>query len=211
MATRMNQLAEIFSIAEDEEEESGQFEGSFLRMRAPLLPSTSTSTSTDNNNSALRHRPATATAASDSYSDPFDDDDLEHQDQQQQQLQPHQQRILDRSGMFHQSRGRWGVERRLSSAPVGERRIGIGNHSGCGLCCFSCCCCRKVYQECGKDWFFRLAYKKTIVLFLLLFFSYALIVCFFGFIYLALSIFGSKAEVNPDGSTRTIAFCDMGK
>ena len=207
MATRMNQLAEQFSIAEDEEEESGQFEQSFLRMRAPLLPSPSPSPSpTDNNNTELRHRPATAVSASSSHFD----DDLEHHDQQQQ-LQAQQQRILDRSGMSRQSRGRWGVERRLSRAPVGERRRGNGNHTGFGSCFCPFSCCRKIYQECGKDWFFWLAYKKTFVLFLLLFFSYALIVCFFGFIYLALSIFGSKAEVNPDGSTRTIAFCDMGK
>eukprot|EP00536_Pseudo-nitzschia_multiseries_P000677 jgi/Psemu1/233903/estExt_Genewise1.C_80157 len=108
--------------------------------------------------------------------------------------------------MFHQSRGRWGVERRLSTSPVEEGRT-TGNQR-----CFRSpffCCYRRIYQEWGKDWFYWLAYKKTAVLFLLLFFSYALIICFFGFIYLTLSIFGSKAEINPDGSTKTIAFCDM--
>ena len=44
---------------------------------------------------------------------------------------------------------------------------------------------------------------------MLLFTTYTVIVCFFGFVYLGLSILGSKSEVNPDGSTKTIAFCDM--
>jgi potassium inwardly-rectifying channel subfamily J len=42
-----------------------------------------------------------------------------------------------------------------------------------------------------------------------LFISYGTIVTVFGFIYLALSYFGSKAEVNPDGSSKVIAFCNM--
>lgn len=102
-----------------------------------------------------------------------DDDDVEHQNQNQNQHQfQSEQRILDRSGTLRQSRGRWGVERRLSRALREERiRGGI-------------CCCRKIYQDCGKDWFFWLVYQKTFVLFLLLFFSYSLIVCFFGFVYL---------------------------
>jgi potassium inwardly-rectifying channel subfamily J len=103
-------------------------------------------------------------------------------------------RILDRSGNFRQSRGRWGVDRQNHSGSDTESR-------------WHCLCLPR--QEWRKDWFFRLAYQKTIVLFLLLFVSYGLIIVFFGFIYLALSVFGSKAKVNPDGSTETIAFCDM--
>ncbi|KAG7354702.1 K+ channel inward rectifier domain containing protein [Nitzschia inconspicua] len=108
-------------------------------------------------------------------------------------------RILDRSGNFRQSRGRWGVDRQNSRGGEEVRR----------LWCSCCCCFRSMYQEWGKDWFFWLAYQKTYVLFMLLFLSYGSIIVFFGFIYLAMSVFGSKAEVNPDGSINTIAFCDM--
>lgn len=70
---------------------------------------------------------------------------------------------------------------------------------------------------------------------MLLFLSYGLIIVLFGFIYLVsgetdqrgslvfltrlmmfhlllvqgMSVFGSKVEVNPDGSIKTIAFCEM--
>jgi len=187
------------------------------RLQTPLLSSPVTDDGNRSNDvSELRHRLSTAVSTSAA----LDDEDLEnhHHHHQQQQHEPHyqlvpQQRILDRNGMYHQSRGRWGVERRLST-PAGDEGRTTGNRR-C-LCClrsplFSCCCYRRIYQEWGKDWFYWLAYKKTAVLFLLLFCSYALIICFFGFIYLTLSIFGSKAEVNPDGSTKTIAFCDMGE
>jgi hypothetical protein len=82
----------------------------------------------------------------------------------------------------------------------------------CPWCWWCFCRCGPIRQfahQWGKDWFFFLAYQKTCVLFLLLFTAYSLIVCFFGFVYLALSIIGSKSEINPDGSTKTIAFCDM--
>jgi hypothetical protein len=78
-------------------------------------------------------------------------------------------RILDRSGNFRQSRGRWGVDRQHSRAENAPRWL---------------CCRRSMYREWGKDWFFRLAYQKTCVLFMLLFISYGLIIVFFGFIYL---------------------------
>ena len=205
----MNRLAEEFSIPEDVEEESGRFQDSFLRMRSPLLPSDDG----DVTNSELRHRSSAAASA-----DQIGDDDIEGEfsEQQQRRFQPHQQRILDRSGEYGQSRGRWGVERRLSmSAPMEERRRRRNEDSRCSnFCCpsfLSKKCCWKSNYGLGKDWFFWLAYKKTPVLFLLLFVSYAFIIGCFGFIYLSLSIFGSKAEVNPDGSTKIVAFCDMGK
>ncbi len=184
-------LAQEFAIAEEVEEESGHFQDSFLRMRSPLLADHDGVT-----NSELRHRSAVAEEVID-----------EDWSEQQHQYNPHQQRILDRSGESGQSRGRWGVERRLSQ-PTDERR----RRSRWSRCwSWLCCCCRKYNYGVGKDWFFWLAYKKTPVLFVLLFVSYAIIIMCFGFIYLSLSIFGSKAEVNPDGSTKTIAFCDMGK
>ena len=183
-----NRLAEEFSIREDVEE---HFEGDPLSstLRSPLLPSASTEHS-------LRHRSVMTPSSG---IDQFDGENDEHHFQpQQQQQQQHPQRILDRSGAHGQSRGRWGVERRRSR----RNNNNVANEPQCRRWC-SC--------GCGKDWFFWLAYKKTIVLFLLLFLSYGLIICFFGFIYLSLSVFGSKAEVNPDGSTKIIAFCDMGE
>mmetsp|Transcript_25987 Transcript_25987/g.29185 ORF Transcript_25987/g.29185 Transcript_25987/m.29185 type:complete len:505 (+) Transcript_25987:35-1549(+) len=160
-------------------------------MSAPLLSSSLSAASENNNTGEVRHRTRASTRIS---SNNHFENDLEHQNQYRYQFQSQQARILDRSGASNQSRGRWGVERR---DPRGDDRTR------------DICCCRKIYQDFGKDWFFWLAYKKTFVLFLLLFFSYSLIIGFFGFIYLALSIFGSKAEINPDGSTKTIAFCDM--
>ena len=198
----MNRLAEDFSIDEDVEEESGRFQDSFLRMRSPLLPTDDGGGDVNNNNnSELRHRSSASTSAAD-----------QDAEEQQHRFQPQQQRILDRSGDYGQSRGRWGVERRLSSPPPSEERRRRQNEDSrcCSLLCY-CCCCWKSKYGVGKDWFFWLAYKKTPVLFLLLFVSYAFIIGFFGFIYLSVSIFGSKAEVNPDGSTKIIAFCDMGK
>jgi potassium inwardly-rectifying channel subfamily J len=200
-ATRMSRFSEDYAIAEDVEEEDGRFGESFLqRMRSPLLPTTTTNTEPTNDaqRQQLRHR-STASAASavlvEDAENPADMVEFQHQQQQN--------RILDRNGTFGQSRGRWGVERNLAGAPLlNERRR--------NSCCRFFCCCRWSYYGCGKDWFFWLAYKKTPVLFVLLFLSYATIIGFFGFIYLSLSIFGSHQEVNPDGSTKVVAFCDMG-
>jgi hypothetical protein len=93
-----------------------------------------------------------------------------HRRPQQQPGQHPLQRILDRSGNLRQSRGRWGVDRQ--------------NHHQGGPSRQQLFCCRRMYHEWGKDWFFWLAYQKTCVLFLLLFVSYGLIIVFFGFIYL---------------------------
>lgn len=169
-------FGEEFSILEEGEGEDNN--NNDTTMSEPLLPSSSPSSAcTENNNTGAqvrhrnRNRPTAASSVRFVVDD--DDDDVEHQNQNQNQHQfQSEQRILDRSGTLRQSRGRWGVERRLSRALREERiRGGI-------------CCCRKIYQDCGKDWFFWLVYQKTFVLFLLLFFSYSLIVCFFGFVYL---------------------------
>ncbi|VEU43217.1 unnamed protein product [Pseudo-nitzschia multistriata] len=211
MARRSNRFAEEFPIAEEEAEDGGQ--QVFERMRAPLLSSSPSFESNNSNNgggnlSELRHRSTTLVSSS-AASGEDEDGDVEGQYQlPEEQFQPQQQRILDRNGMFRQSKGRLGVERRLATEPPRDRSGTTGN-GPCRSFCRWYCWRRRIYQEWGKDWFFWLAYKKTAVLFLLLFCSYALIICFFGFIYLSLSIFGSKAEVNPDGSTKTIAFCDM--
>ena len=204
----MNRLAEEFSIAEDVEEESGRFQDSFLRMRSPLLASEDT----DVTNSELRHRSAASASLDPLENDADGEADWSTELEQRRRFQPHQQRILDRSGEYGQSRGRWGVERRRSSTAE-ERRRRQREGSRCSRCPFPFynSLCRKFNYGVGKDWFFWLAYKKTYVLFLLLFVSYALIIGCFGFIYLSLSILGSKQEVNPDGSTKVIAFCNMGK
>ena len=195
-------MAEEFSIPEDAEE---RFDGEPFSstLRAPLLPSPSP-------NHSLRHRSTTMTSSSatDGCHGDNDNDDEEYGnaiDGWHHRSQPpqHQQRILDRSGTYGQSRGRWGVERRR----VHDHSQDNNNSDNQPRCRRR----RRCSCGCGKDWFFWLAYKKTCVLFLLLFLSYGLIICFFGFIYLSLSIFGSKAEVNPDGSTKIIAFCDMGE
>ncbi|MGK3746086.1 MAG: hypothetical protein ACI8RD_012015 [Bacillariaceae sp.] len=171
-------FGEEFSILEEGEGEDNN--NNDTTMSEPLLPSSSPSSAcTENNNTGAqvrhrnRNRPTAASSVRFVVDNDDDDDDVEHQNQNQNQHQfQSEQRILDRSGTLRQSRGRWGVERRLSRALREERiRGGI-------------CCCRKIYQDCGKDWFFWLVYQKTFVLFLLLFFSYSLIVCFFGFVYL---------------------------
>ena len=105
-------------------------------------------------------------------------------------------RMLDRNAAFHQSRGRWGVQR------LSRQHRGSGSF---------CCCLRRIWHEwILGDWFHRLAYQKTIVLMALLFLIYTSIVVFFGFVYLGVSMLGRQVEINPDdGSKKIIAFCDM--
>lgn len=101
------------------------------------------------NNNGLRHR-SSATSR-----------DLEEGEQS---------RILDRSAAFHQSRGRWGVER-LSRRHRAHR-------SFCG-------CLGRFWNEWIKgDWFYKLAYQRTCVLMAILFVIYTSLVVFFAFVYL---------------------------
>lgn len=94
-------------------------------------------------------------------------------------------RILDRQGAFHQSRGKWSVQRR-------SRGIGI-HQTPC--------------KPWGPDWFHNLAYKPTLVLMFILFLIYALIVFFFAFVYLGVSKLGAPAP-SDDGSIKH-SFCGM--
>jgi hypothetical protein len=101
-----------------------------------------------------------------------------------------QSRLLDRDATFHQSHGRWGVER-LSRRH--QRHL----------------MSRLWHDWIFGDWFHRLAYQRTSVLMGILFVMYASIVVFFAFVYYGVSILGQQTVINPDGSKKIIAFCDM--
>jgi len=100
-------------------------------------------------------------------------------------------RILDRDGAFHQSRGKWSIERRCR---------GVRVHQPARNRC-------RVPHLLDPDWFHNLAYKPTLVLMGILFLIYALIVFFFAFVYLAVSKLGAPAPVD-DGSIKH-SFCGM--
>lgn len=107
-------------------------------------------------------------------------------------------RILDRSGAFRQSRGRWSVHR-LSRHPGSQ-----GNN-----CCPHCFRGR-VWNEWNLGgWFHRLAYQRTGILMLILFCAYSSIVMFFAALYLSVSMLGHTTESNPDGSEKLIPYCQM--
>lgn len=107
------------------------------------------------------------------------------EDDDQEEAAP--RRILDRSGAFHQSRGKWGIQRRSRGVRIHQ------THK-----------CPRLW---GPDWFHNLAYKPTLILMLILFLIYALIVFFFAFVYLAVSKLGAPAPTD-DGSIKH-SFCGM--
>mmetsp|Transcript_2757 Transcript_2757/g.3773 ORF Transcript_2757/g.3773 Transcript_2757/m.3773 type:complete len:665 (-) Transcript_2757:265-2259(-) len=90
-------------------------------------------------------------------------------------------RILDRTGRFHQSRGRWSV---ASTHPHRSRR-------------------------CWDDWFHSLAYTPTIYLMLIVFTLYLLTVFFFASIYLLVSKMGSKHTIVTDHGIHHESYCGM--
>jgi hypothetical protein len=105
-------------------------------------------------------------------------------------------RILDRDAAFHQSKGLWQIHRLSRGRSV---------HHNFRLRVFW-----RIWNEWIKgDWFHRLAYQRTCMLMFILFVVYSLIVVFFAFVYLAVSKLGRQIHVNPDGSVKVIAFCDM--
>ena len=107
-----------------------------------------------------------------------------------------QQRVLDRDAAFYQSRGRWRVVHlRRDAARV---RYEQGQARRLPLS-------KRVWD----DWFYSLAYQKTVVLMMILFVSYGAIVVLFAFVYLGVSVLGEQTKVNPDGSVSKLAFCDM--
>jgi len=66
-----------------------------------------------------------------------------------------------------------------------------------------------ITKQFWDDWFHTLAYQRTIVLMMILFFIYTAIVFNFAFIYLFVSKLGQREKVNPDGTISTLPFCDM--
>ncbi len=107
-------------------------------------------------------------------------------------------RILDRSGAFRQSRGRWSVHR-LSRQPS-------SNTNRCCPPCFQ----ERVWNEWNLGgWFHRLAYQRTGILMLILFCAYASIVTFFAAVYFSMSMLGQTSATDPDGSERVVPYCQM--
>ena len=113
-------------------------------------------------------------------------------------------RLLDRDAAFHQSRGRWRVQHASSSSspsqfaqqqpPQGVSALVQGG----------------VKQFWG-NWFYALAYQRTLVLMLILFSSYTLAVFFYAAIYLFVSQIGQEPQDPSSGSSSpsTQCFCDM--
>lgn len=89
-------------------------------------------------------------------------------------------RILDRDAAFHQSRGKWSVQR-LSHGNVLGRAPSMRP--------------RRCWRLCD-DWFHNLAYKPTVLLMLILFLSYTSAVVFFAFVYRVVNILGTRHTTN---------------
>ena len=106
-------------------------------------------------------------------------------------------RILDRDAPFNQSRGRWRVE---------PRSLGVARHHILPTGCQRRLPLTKQFWD---DWFYSLAYQRTVILMTILFMAYTGIVFVFAFVYLGVSTLGQKERVNPDGTTSTLPFCDM--
>jgi hypothetical protein len=111
--------------------------------------------------------------------------DAEHPPQQQQLLQQQvfqdHHRILDRSGDFRQSRGRWGVERlprnlnggipqhqqsgrvggELTQSSASSQVRARRRPNSWNRFCF-CFCFQRVHQEWGKDWFFWYVFSPLV-------------------------------------------------
>jgi hypothetical protein len=114
------------------------------------------------------------------------------------ELRQRRGRILDRDAAFYQSRGRWSVQH----VSRGEARIIHTTQGGPRLQTFT--------KRFWDNWFHTLAYQKTYVLMLILFFVYAAIIFGFAFVYLFVSLSGATTSIDPsDGSTHTQMFCHM--
>jgi hypothetical protein len=108
-----------------------------------------------------------------------------------------QSRVLDRDAAFAQSRGRWRVQN-LSREATRLQTLNTGRQRRQALS-------KRIWD----DWFYSLAYQRTVVLWMILFLSYGGIVVMFAFVYLGVSFLGQENHVNPDGSISKQPFCDM--
>lgn len=113
-----------------------------------------------------------------------------------QRRQRRDSRLLDRDAAFHQSRGRWQVQHvsRGAAAQLSALRGGVKQFWG--------------------NWFYTLAYQRTVVLMLILFSTYTAVVFFYAAIYRFVSQIGQNTQtdpVDPDSgsSGSTQCFCDM--
>lgn len=109
-----------------------------------------------------------------------------------------QSRVLDRDAAFHQSRGRWRVHNLSREAVRFRYNTATGQQRKLSLT-----------KRLWDDWFYNLAYQRTIILIFILFFAYGAIVVVFAFLYLGVSILGEQEKLNPDGTTSKLPFCDM--
>jgi hypothetical protein len=123
-------------------------------------------------------------------------------------------RILDRDAPFFQSRGRWRVQRVQRGATVlhhtvipEEEADEDDEDDGNGE---PLLVSRRVWalKRFWDNWFYSLAYQRTVVLMLTLFLLYTSIVFLFAFVYLFVSTMGQK-QIEEDGSVKTLPFCDM--
>ena len=99
-------------------------------------------------------------------------------------------RMLDRNGVFHQSRGHWGVQ---------IFRKGIRLRP----------CTARHHKNMWEDWFYNLSYKNTMSLTLILVATYAAIIVAFAYIYLGVSVLGAKYESHEDGTKTHHTYCGM--
>lgn len=109
-------------------------------------------------------------------------------------------RVLDRDAAFYQSRGRWRVQNLRREAARFRYDETTGQTPPRRL---------PLTKRVWDDWFYSLAYQRTIVLMMILFVSYGAIVVAFAFVYLGVSLLGQERKVNPDGSVSVLPFCDM--
>jgi len=126
-----------------------------------------------------------------------DHDEQQHNQPTNNRQQQQQQRLLDRNGTFHQSRGRYGIQRLLS----GTRSTRSGRTV------------QSMMQSLWEDWFHSLAHRPTIQLMTIIFFTYVVLVIIFAYIYLGVSMLGiyftNKDDPNTDNNANNRNFCGM--
>jgi hypothetical protein len=120
----------------------------------------------------------------------------QHQDEIRQPRGRSSTRILDRDAAFFQSRGRWSIEH-VSRSVAGWNDASEREPY------------RKRLKRFWNDWFYVLAYQRTIVLIAILFCVYTAIVIVFAILFLSVSLMGQEQQTNEDGSISEVTFCDM--